>query len=333
MFDAIERFLSSVLETATFAATAIVVVWILGLVVSHVVGAGKAGRVLFLTMPAKIVGFSLKLAGKGVAKVLGRAAFEVADFKGRVERAPDPEAPLVRFEERRPMEPPSANAGARPKIEHGDWYVFARTYREAVHMVMVGAPGAGKDQAGVMPMLKAQLEHSDEHLVILDPKRELRRSLSPYLRPDDRVFVYSFSRKTGASGSLSVALDEEDVADVAAFLMPEEGQDGHWARTAQRLFVQVEAALFREYGRRPTVLEIFDAVEDPDRFDALCEAHPRTKRVSPNEKEFGSVYSTLLSRLDQLRWPRVRRVFADAGGGSGTSVAKRPFGAGHGGAR
>ena len=61
-------------------------------------------------VPLKVLGMLLAGAGKagikGLGKAGGRAAFEVWDLRARMGRVSDPEAPLVRFEERRPMDPP-----------------------------------------------------------------------------------------------------------------------------------------------------------------------------------------------------------------------------------
>lgn len=270
-------------------------------------GAGDAGARVFVGMPLRGFGALVRWAMTGFGWVVGkgveRAAFEAVDLPARLGRLRNPDMPLVKVEERRPLAPP------REELRNGRWRALGRTY-EAVHAVYIAGPGAGKDQAGFLASAKAQLESSEEHLVFIDPKRELRRYLERFLRPDDRLFVYSFSRDTPLSSALAPAWDEEAAADVGAFLIPEDGNEGHWARSGQRLFGLVEAAVCEDKGGvRPTLLEIFDVMADPDAFDDLCRRHPRIKRVAPNEREFGSVYSTAMARLGQLRYPRVRRVF------------------------
>lgn len=199
------------------------------------------------------------------------------------------------------------------RLAHGGWYIFGVWYGAAVHIVIMAAPGAGKDQVCVLPTLRALLEFSGEHLVIVDPKRELREGLYPYLREDDRVFVYSFCEATRLSSALPVTLEPRDVANAAAFLMPSSGGDSkHFDDTARRLFVQLESGLAEDLGRRPTLLEIYDYLENPDLFDDLCGRYPRIPRVAQNDREWGSVVSTAQTHLEQLRWPEVRRVF-DAG--------------------
>lgn len=200
------------------------------------------------------------------------------------------------------------------RLAHGGWYLFGVWYGAAVHLVIMAAPGAGKDQVCVLPALRALLQWSDEHLVIVDPKRELREGLYPYLREDDRVFIYSFYEATRLSSALPVTLEPKDVANAAAFLMPTSGGESkHFDDTARRLFVQLEAGLAEDLRRRPTLLEIYDHLKDPDLFEDLCGRYPRIPRVATNDREWGSVVSTAQTHLEQLRWPEVRRVFdADA---------------------
>ena len=212
----------------------------------------------------------------------------------------------------------------------------------AVHKVIVGQAGSGKNQTDLNYELQHQLEYSAEHLIVIDPKKNapLTKIVQAYARPGiDRVFSYSFHPADHDSSSLRLFKDPDEAADLAYMLCDEPGEkDSHWNGKAGDLIAAVAQALswlsqeaelataeFAGEQRRMefqdlaeitvTLNEIRDVIVDREKLNQLIDISPLVSNVADESKEWGYIRSTASRRLSALSSMVVRRVFA---GGAGT---------------
>ena len=208
---------------------------------------------------------------------------------------------------------------------------------EAVHKVIVAMAGAGKNQADLNYELQHQLEYSDEHIILTDPKANapLTKIVQAYARPGvDRIFVYSFHPKDANSSSLRLFRDPTELADLAFMLTDQPGEkDSHWnekagdaiaavAQALTELDAQASTAAARfageENGTRAreitaTLNEVRDVIVDRRRLEEIRGISPLVDNVADVDKEWGFIRSTASRRLTALSDPVVRRVFAGGG--------------------
>jgi hypothetical protein len=207
--------------------------------------------------------------------------------------------------------------------------------RKGVHKVTVGMSGCGKGQTDVNYAIQHHLERSDEHLVVVDAKAnaELSKVARAYMRPEDRLYVYSMHSADPESSALRLFADPDRLADVAFMLCDEQGAaDNHWndkaselveavARALTALKAQAERAAAElsgaPAGGREAVTaslnDVRDHVADKEKLLELRRVSPTVANVADNEKEWGYIRSTAARRLKPLQSPTLRRVFAAGG--------------------
>lgn len=100
----------------TWAVIVLVAWFVLLIIVAAIPGVGRIAAPAVASLPIRVIGPVVAVLISALAavlgKVVGRGAFEVLDLPSRVGRVNDPDAPLVRFEERRPMDnPPTRRPG------------------------------------------------------------------------------------------------------------------------------------------------------------------------------------------------------------------------------
>lgn len=209
---------------------------------------------------------------------------------------------------------------------------------EAVHKVIVAMAGAGKNQTDLNYELQHQLQYSDEHIILIDPKANapLTKIVLAYARPGiDRIFSYSFHPKDVASSSLRLFREPGELSDLAFMLTDEpDAKDSHWNEKAAEAIAAVAQALTemrREtesaaaglagedtggpYEITATLNEVRDVMADRRKLEELRRISPLVDNVADVEKEWGFIRSTASRRLNALSDPVIRRVFA---GGSAT---------------
>lgn len=222
-------------------------------------------------------------------------------------------------------------------LEHGHHFTVGGIV-EAVHKAVIGMAGSGKNQTDLNYELQYQLQYSDEHLILTDPKTNapMTRIARAYAEPNDRVFVYSFHPKDPESSSLRLFRDPTELSDLA-FLLTDEpnAKDSHWnekgaeliaavatAITEQRRQAEQAAALFSgldsEHDREitATLNEVRDVIADRRKLDEMREASPLVDNVADEPREWGYIRSTASRRLSALNDLTVRRVMA---GGANTT--------------
>lgn len=111
MFEAAMSRVSGITETLVLWGIFALVAWfVLLIVVAAIPGVGRVAAPALAALPLRVLGPFVAGFVSAVAavfgKVLGRGAFEVLDLPSRMGRVNDPDAPLVRFEDRRPMDDP-----------------------------------------------------------------------------------------------------------------------------------------------------------------------------------------------------------------------------------
>ena len=199
--------------------------------------------------------------------------------------------------------------------------------------MIVAMAGAGKNQTDLNYELQHQLEYSDEHIILTDPKANapLTKVVQAYARPGvDRIFVYSFHPRDVNSSSLRLFRDPGELSDLAFMLTDEpQAKDSHWnekaaeaiAAVAQALTEaerQAESAAAQFAGEKngssheisATLNEVRDVIADRRRLEEMRDISPLVDNVADVEKEWGFIRSTASRRLTSLSDPIVRRVFA-----------------------
>lgn len=252
------------------------------------------------------------LAGRGALVALASAGprLRVPGFRRRV---PDPEtAELIEREAVIPARTPKVK-----QLGHGCHWTPAGVL-QGVHKVKVGEAGAGKGQTDVNYEIQFQLQHSDEHLIILEvkPNLELTKVVAAYARPEDRLWIYTMQPRNRLSSALAVT-DLREVKDLAHAICFEPGsKDPHWNSKAAALLPAAAVGLTELKGHdvargvSATLGEVRDTVTDREALEALRKACPLVDNVADEAKEWGYIRSTAARHLDALSEARVRRVFA-----------------------
>jgi hypothetical protein len=114
LFEGLAQASGDALGTVVGWGATAIGVWLAAVVFCMLVPPLRALGNQLLVLPFRIMSnllanllLGLLKAGAGVAgSVGGWGLFEVWDLRARLGRSSDPEAPLVRWEERRPMDPP-----------------------------------------------------------------------------------------------------------------------------------------------------------------------------------------------------------------------------------
>lgn len=204
-----------------------------------------------------------------------------------------------------------------------------------VHMVTVAMSDAGKGQTIVNYQIQHQLTRTAQNLIVIDAKASapLTAVVKAYLRPADRLYVYTMHSRDEESSSLRLFADPERLADVAYMLCDEAGlQDSHWndkaaelieavARALTGLRYQAEMAAAALVGEAAaagpgeeeitaSLNEVHDHVADREKLAELRRVSPLVDNVADNEKEWGYIRSTAARRLKPLAVRGLRRVFA-----------------------
>ena len=206
---------------------------------------------------------------------------------------------------KRQMVTPARPAGAK----HGSWPILGRSF-EGVHAVVVGEPGSAKGQNVINYTIQHQLQHSPEHLIIIDVKPELETIVRQYARPDDRIFLYTSHAKKKKSSALNLFSDIDQAGDVAEMLtQPERSKDPYWAEKAADLIEADARHLYRAGGGAVSLGEIADTVADRTRLEELRDRDPMVDNVADNTREWGSIRSNASRAVAPLKIDRVRRMF------------------------
>lgn len=145
----------------------------------------------------------IRLLGFGIGKLA---------FSGNGSKVGDPVADeLVKHKKVDP-----ANVEGISVLRHGE-HVCAGGKVKAVHKLVAGMTGSGKNQADLNHEIEAQLKYSDEHMILLDAKSnaELSKIVFAEAGPNDRIFYITFHSADPHSSSLRIARTEDEAADVA----------------------------------------------------------------------------------------------------------------------
>ena len=202
----------------------------------------------------------------------------------------------------------TANPARPAGASHGSWPIMGKAH-EAVHCVVVGEPGSAKGQNIVNHTIRHQLQHSPEHLIIIDVKPELEAIVRRYARPDDRIFLYTSHAKKKKSSALNLFSDIDQAGDVAEMLtQPDRSKDPYWSEKAADL-IEADARYLHRSGNGGAVSlgEIADTVADRGRLNDLRDRDPLVDNVADNSKEWGSIRSNASRAVAALKIDRVRR--------------------------
>lgn len=200
---------------------------------------------------------------------------------------------------------PSKPAGA----EHGSWPLMGRSY-DAVGLAVIGESGSAKGQTIVNQVIRHQLTHGSEHLIILDIKPELETIVRQYARPEDRIYLYTSHAAKKKSSALNLFGDIDMAGDVAEMLTrPERSKDPYWAEKAADLLETAARHYHHRAGGGAVSLGLLaDVVADRDRLADLRDRDAAVDNVADNTKEWGSIRSNSARALAALKMERVRRM-------------------------
>lgn len=283
---------------------ALVLVAVAVLAIGIVLAAWKAYRwkIAFwlLISPVWLFWRLVKLTGFGVGKLA---------FSGNPAKVGDPVADALVSHER--FDP--ANLKGLETLKHGE-HVCAGGKVEAVHKLVAGMTGSGKNQADLNHEIEAQLRHSDEHLILLDakPNAELSRIVYANAGPNDRIFVVSFHPGDRYSSSLWIARTRDEAADVAYNICNEEqAKDPHWNdKAAENIEAHMLGLSADESKVTATLNDVRDVVADRVKLEAMKKISPQVSNVADVEKEWGYIRSTTSKHLKPLSNMTIRRIFA-----------------------
>lgn len=226
--------------------------------------------------------------------------------------------------------------GHRPRPGHAD-LVIGRAGRHAVaipeedqyqHLLLVAPTGAGKTSGLILPNLLR--EPGTRSLVITDPKRELLRLTSPYLRAtygDDRVLAFDFLDPSLSTGynPLAAVIDAASADLFAQTWVRNTGtsKEPFWDNAARTLIGAAALHLVKdEESVVPPLAALVDFLcGQPAEAvtEALAESPvPEARRLArgfltnmaKNERLVGSVFAELPPRFACLNLESVRRVTA-----------------------
>lgn len=250
----------------------------------------------------RLTGRSVPLVGFGLISLL----------PGSAPRVSEPET--AELQKRRKADPRKA-PGTR-QLSHGQVWTPAGA-REAVSAAIVAESGAAKGQTYVNYVIQHQLQHSPEHLILLEvkPNLELSNVVYAHARERDRIFEYSMQDKDELSSAAALISDPRTLPDVCWSLSHEpDARDSHWNEKAAEAMEQV-ALGYLHFEVEPTMNGVRDVIADRERLSDLRRPYPPLDYVADEPKEWGYIRSTAAKRLKPLSDPLIRRVFA---GGTGS---------------
>lgn len=194
------------------------------------------------------------------------------------------------------------------EVGHGHFRVLGAT-RKAVQCAVISESGGAKGQTVVNFVIRDQLQHSPEHLVILDVKGDLYHDVVRRYYSPEGDQLWKLTMHSDAANSSSIALfaatDAARARQVTqALTRPQDSSDPYWAKKAGALI----ASIATENGG--SILRARDIVSDPLLLEAERERSRAVDSVADNTKEWGSIRSNAMEALVALDSDRVRRLVA-----------------------
>lgn len=182
--------------------------------------------------------------------------------------------------------------------------------RDGVHCAVIGEPGSAKGQTVINYVLKHQLQHSPEHLIIIDVKPELDRIVRQYARPNDRIFLYTSHSAKKKSSALNLFGEMDMAGDVAEMLtQPDRAKEPYWPEKAADLLEATARHYHRAGGGGAVSLAgIADTVADREALENLRDRDPAVGNVADNSREWGSIRSNASRAVAALKIDRARRM-------------------------